>query len=206
MSRHIFKHLFAIGCVTALWACSPASNNTDVKRGSTTIVSDAVSIGGPFSLIDHDGNAVTEKDFLGRPMLVYFGFAYCPDVCPTALQRMGAAMKIAKLSNDDMQSLLITVDPERDTPEQLALYVTANGFPDGLRGLTGGIEQIETVKKNYMAMGEKVEDPDNPGSFTFNHTDFIYLMGADGKFIDIFSSSDTPQEMADQMRKYKKLE
>ena len=204
MSRHIFKRLLAASCVALVGACSPASETGGITSGPTTIVSDAVSIGGAFTLTDHDGQIVTDQSFLGTPMLIYFGFAYCPDVCPTALQRMGAAMKIAKLSSNDVQSILITVDPERDTPEQLALYVTANGFPEGLRGLTGSPEQIDAVKKIYLATGNKVEDPDNPGSFTYDHTDFIYLMGADGKFIDIFTSSDTPQEMADQLRTYKK--
>jgi len=99
---------------------------------------------------------------------------------------------------------LITVDPERDTPEKLALYVTANGFPKGLRGLTGTPEQIEAVKKIYIATGEKVDDPSNPEGFTYDHTNFMYLMGSDGIFVDIFSGMDSPREIADRLNRYKK--
>jgi protein SCO1/2 len=201
MSRKNFKRLLVTGGLVVLGACSP---QTGVKTAPNTVVSGAAEIGGAFTLIDHDGQTVTDQDFFGKPLLIYFGFAYCPDVCPTALQRMGAALKLAKMSSTDIHSVLITVDPERDTPEQLALYVTANGFPDGLRGLTGSVAQIEAVKKIYIAIGEKVDDPNDPEGFTYDHTNFIYLMGADGVFIDIFSGMDTPQEIADRLRTYKK--
>lgn len=201
MSRNFFKLLLFVGGLAALAACSPQNG---VKSAPNTVVSGAAAIGGSFTLTDHEGQTVTDQDYLGKPMLIYFGFAYCPDVCPTALQKMGAALSLAKLGPDDLHTLFITVDPERDTPEQLALYVTANGFPEGLRGLTGSPAQIEAVKKTYIAIGEKVDDPDNPGGFTYDHTNFIYLMGADGKFVDIFSGMDTPQEIADRLRTYKK--
>lgn len=201
MSRKIFKQLLLVCGLVAVSACSPENS---VKPASNTVVSGAAAIGGAFTLIDHEGQTVTDQTYLGKPMLIYFGFAYCPDVCPTALQKMGAALSISKMDPDSFHSLFITVDPERDTPEQLALYVTANGFPKSLRGLTGSAEQIETVKRIYIAIGEKVDDPDNPEGFTFDHTNFIYLMGADGKFVDIFSGLDTPKEISERLVAYKK--
>ena len=201
MSRNIFKRLVLVFALVAFGACS---QERDVQTAPNTVVSGEALIGGDFTLIDHEGRTVTDQDFLGKPMLIYFGFAYCPDVCPTALQRMGAALDLAKMLTADIQPILITVDPERDTPERLALYVTANGFPPGLRGLTGSPEQIEAVKKVYFAIGEKVDDPDNSEGFTYDHTNFIYLMGPDGKFVDMFTSLDTPQEIADRLVVHKK--
>ena len=201
MSRTIFKHLLLATGLIALGACSP---DNSVKQAPNTVVSGAAAIGGEFTLTDHEGNTVSEKTYLGKPTLIYFGFAYCPDICPTALQKMGAAIAMSKINPDEINTILITVDPERDTPEKLALYVTANGFPTGLRGLTGTPEQIEAAKKIYIAIGEKVEDPSNPDGFTYDHTNFIYLMGSDGVFVDIFSGSDTPKEIADRIRTYKK--
>lgn len=201
MSRKIFNPVMIGLCALVLGACSPAGGG---QSATNTVVSGEANIGGTFTLTDHEGQTVTDQTFLGKPMLIYFGFAYCPDVCPTSLQKLGAALTLSKLDPDMFHSLLITVDPERDTPEQLALYVTANGFPKGLRGLTGTQEQIDVAKKAYIAIGQKVDDPDTPGGFTYDHTNFIYLMGADGKFVDIFSGLDTPQEIAERLKTYKK--
>ena len=201
MSRNIFKRLLLVSSAIAFGACSPEGG---VKSAPNTIVSGEALIGGSFTLTDHEGQIVTDQDYLGKPTLIYFGFTYCPDICPTALQKMGAALTISKLKPDSFHVLFISVDPERDTPEQLALYVTANGFPKGLRGLTGSAAQIEAVKKTYIATGQRVDDPDNPEEFSYDHTNFIYLMGADGKFVDIFSGLDTPQEIAARLRSYKK--
>jgi len=201
MSRKILKHMLLATGLVAFSACSPESG---IKQAPNTVVSGAAAIGGEFTLTDHEGNTVTDQTYLGKPTLIYFGFAYCPDICPTALQKMGAALALSKIDAQDVTTLLITVDPERDTPEKLALYVTANGFPKGLRGLTGTSEQIEAAKKIYIATGEKVEDPSNPDGFTYDHTNFVYLMGADGIFVDIFSGMDSPKEIADRLKRYKK--
>jgi len=200
MSRNFLRPL-AAGILMLATACGPEAS---IQSGQNTVVSGTANIGGPFSLVDHSGNPVTDADYLGTPLLIYFGFAYCPDVCPTSLQKLGAALALPGVDKTGFQPILITVDPERDTPAQLALYVTAPGFPKNLIGLTGTQEQIDAVKKSYAAMGVKVEDPESSGGFTFDHTNFIYLMGADGKFVDIFSGSDTPQEIADRLIGYKK--
>ena len=183
-------------------ACAP--DQTSAPQQRSTVIAGGPSIGGPFSLVNQDGKAVTEADFLGKPQLIYFGFAFCPDVCPTALQQMGAAYAIAGDAAKDVQPIFITVDAERDTPEQLALYVTASGFPEGLTGLTGTAEQIEAVKKGYAVYAEKVSDPSSAAGFTYDHSSIIYFMDEKGGLIDVFTHGDTPGEIAQRMTEYVK--
>lgn len=205
MSRNIFKKLVVPASVAllAIMATGCGDNRT-AQSGGVTAVSGKAAIGGAFSLTDHTGRAATHEDFFGKPQLVYFGFAFCPDVCPTALQQMGAALELSGRAAQHYQPLFITVDAERDTPEKLALYVTASGFPKNLIGLTGTAEQIEDVKKVFSVYGKKVEDPASAAGFTFDHTSIIYLMDAKGEFVDAFSSTDTPDKIAARLISYKK--
>ncbi len=102
------------------------------------------------------------------------------------------------------QPIFITIDPERDTPEQLALFVTANGFPKGLIGLTGSKEQIDAAKKMFAVYGQKVDDPSSAAGFTYDHSSIVYLMDKRGEFVDLFSHNTAPQQMADRLIAYKK--
>ena len=201
MSRIFLRALLGALAVTSLTACGPSQPGTS---GPVTAVSGTVTIGGPFSLIDHNGKAVTEADFLGKPQLIFFGFAFCPDVCPTALQQMGAALELAGAAADYYQPIFITIDAERDTPEKLALYVTANGFPKNLVGLTGSVAQIEAAKKTFAVYGKKAEDPSSAAGFTYDHTSMIYMMDEKGEFLDVFPHSATPRQIADRLVSYKK--
>ena len=201
MSRIFLRTLMSTLAVLGFAACGPSQPGTS---GPVTAVSGSAAIGGPFSLIDHHGKPVTEADFLGTPQLIYFGFAFCPDVCPTALQQMGAALELAGPAADHYQPIFITIDAERDTPEQLALFVTANGFPKNLIGLTGSKEQIGAAKKTFAVYGQKVEDSSSAAGFTYDHTSMIYLMDAKGEFVDVFTHGVTPQQIADRLISYKK--
>lgn len=206
MSRFFLKTVLTSVIVsTSLLACGPQDIATS---GQNTVVSGKAAIGGAYTLVDHTGKTVTDQDYLGRPQLIYFGYAYCPDVCPTALQQMGAALYLAENKMPDLknfyQPLFITIDAERDTPEQMALYVTANGFPKGLIGLTGSVEQLKQAQKAYAVIGEKIEDSTNPDGYTYDHSSLIYLMDEKGEFIDIFTHADTPQKIADRLIAYKK--
>ena len=110
----------------------------EAPRQAGVRISGEANIGGPFTLVDQTGATVTEADFRGKAMLIYFGYTYCPDICPFSLQVMAAALdQMEPEERERIQPLLITVDPERDTVEQLAQYVTSPAFPDGLVGLTG---------------------------------------------------------------------
>ncbi|CAH1681035.1 SCO family protein [Bosea sp. 47.2.35] len=148
-----------------------------VTAESRSNISTPVDIGGPFSLTDHRGKAVTDKDFVGKPMAVFFGFTHCPEVCPTTLVQLGNLTKQIGQAADKLQILFITVDPERDTPEQMALYLES--FDPRVVGLSGTREQVEAALKAYKAYAKKVP---TDGSYTMDHTASVYLMNADGSF------------------------
>ena len=162
-------------------------------------------LAGPFTLVDETGAEVTEAELLGKPHLVYFGFAYCPDVCPTSLQKLGAAQTLLGKAGDDVGYVLITVDPERDTVEKIAQYVSFEPFPKGLRGFTGSVDQIEKAEAAYKITAIKSDFDGGPveeGStdYTVNHSDIIYFMDENGKFADFFSTRSTPQDIAVRVR------
>lgn len=189
----------------AIAACQADDPDAAGVSGKTVTSTGTATIGGPFTLIDETGAVVTEADLLGQPHLIYFGFAYCPDICPTALQKLGAAQQLMGRAGDDVGYILITVDPERDTADQLALYVKADPFPKGLRGFTGSVDQASKAQSAYKISPTKSSFDGGPveeGSddYTVNHTDIIYFMGADGKFIDFFSPRSTPQDIAVRVR------
>lgn len=206
MLKNISKSVFTLGTVLTLilGGCEDANVATS---GQNTVVSGTAAIGGAYTLVDHTGKTVTDVDFHGRPQLIYFGFAFCPDICPTALQTMSAALDMASEKDTELaehyQTMLITIDPERDTPAQLALYVTANGFPKNLVGLTGSPEQIKAVKKTFAVIGNKVEDPSSATGYTYDHSSLIYLMDEKGEFVDVFTHGDTPLDIANRLLSYK---
>ncbi len=173
-------------------------------RSGPVVVSGDAQIGGPYELINHKGETVTEASFLGRPQLIYFGFSYCPDVCPTALQQMAIALDEVDPDGTYFQPILISVDPERDTPESLAQYVSASSFPTGLVGLTGSKEQIEAAKLAYKVYSAKVEDPELTGGYTIDHASLVFLMDENGKFADVFTHNATTADMARRLADFKK--
>ena len=197
--------IIAILASAALIGCRAENPNAAGVSGKTVVSTGTASIGGAFELIDDKGQTVTEAALIGKPHLIYFGFAYCPDICPTSLSKLGAAQTLLREAGDDVGYVLITVDPERDTVEQIAEYVTYEPFPKGLRGFTGSVAQIEVAQAAYKITATKSTfdgEPVAPGStdYTVNHSDIIYFMGADGKFADFFSARSTPQDIAVRVR------
>jgi protein SCO1/2 len=156
------------------------------------------AIGGPFELIDQYGRTVTDKDFRGRPMLIYFGFAYCPDICPTSLARNAAALDLLGKQGEAIQPILITVDPERDTPELLKRY--AEAFDPRLIALTGSPEQIAAVAKAYRVFYKKVEEGRGPGDYLIDHSAFTYLIDGDGHFRQFFRHDLSAEAMSERLR------
>lgn len=202
IALNVTMSLFA---ASALWGCQGDRSAEAGVSGKTVVSHGTASIGGAFTLVDDKGAQVTEADLLGKPHLIYFGFAYCPDICPTALQKLGAAQQLMGDAGDDVGYVLITVDPERDTVEKIAQYVCFEPFPSGLRGFTGSVEQIDVAKAAYKLTTYKTTfdgEPVEPGDedYTVNHSDIIYLMGSDGKFADFFSARSTPREIAVRVR------
>lgn len=164
-----------------------------------------VSIGGAFTLVDQHGKTVTDKDFAGNYMLLFFGYTYCPDVCPTELQKMSRVMEL--LGEDKaakIQPVFISVDPERDDPQTVKDYV--GNFHDRLIGLTGSQEQIDAVKKAYKVYSSKVEmegmDADN---YMMNHSSFMYLMSPDGANVALYPAKDTAEQVAEDIKEKIKL-
>jgi len=154
-------------------------------------------IGGPISLINQDGERVTEADFRGAPTLVYFGFTYCPDVCPMSLVTIDRALDLMPDGvGEDLQTVLISIDPERDTPEAMKSYVASDAFPEGLQGLTGSAGEIDAAAKAFRAGYSRVDDPGSTAGYTMDHTSIIYLMDGDWSLKTFFTHEDTAESMA----------
>lgn len=167
------------------------------QGGRATVAASAVPIGGPFTLVDQDGRTVTQADFAGRWMLVYFGYTYCPDVCPLGLTTIAEALdEVPEPQRDRIVPVLVTVDPERDTPEVLKEYVAA--FGPQFKGLTGTPEQVAAALKTWRVYSRKAEvQPD--GSYLVDHSTFTYLMDPSGAYASHFSHGVTPEEMAERL-------
>ena len=157
------------------------------------------TIGGPFALIDQHGKRRTDADFRGKLMLVYFGFTQCPDVCPMDLQQIGLALDMLGPPGEAVQPLFITLDPARDTPEQLAAYVPA--FHPRLVGLGGSPEAVAQAARGYRIRFKKVATG-SAGDYTIAHATAIYLMDRDGKYVTFFPPSTPASRMARLIRPY----
>jgi protein SCO1/2 len=150
------------------------------------------SVGGPFTLVDQDGAVVTEQDFAGRLMLVYFGYTFCPDVCPTTLQTMSVAMEQLGDDAKDVAFVFVTLDPKRDTVAQMKRYVDL--FEPGPVGLTGSDEQVAAAAKAYRVYYNANDEQGD--DYLVDHSSFIYLMDREGRYLSHFGPTATPEEMA----------
>ena len=137
------------------------------------------AVGGPFILTNQDGQVVDQSILKDKWTLVFFGFTYCPDYCPTTLGVLNAVQERMGDKAKDLQILFVSIDPERDTPQMLKDYLSSDGFPDGVIGLTGTPEQVAQVAREYRAFYQKVGEGEG---YTMNHSLTVYLMGPDGRF------------------------
>jgi len=169
------------------------------RGGENGAVIGQAQVGGPFELVDGEGRPVTDEDFRGDYMLVYFGFTYCPDVCPTELQNMSRALEVLGDEAEAVRPVFITVDPERDTPEVMESYV--ENFHPRMVGLTGSPEQIEKAAKAYRVYYKKAES-ESASEYLMDHTSIVYLMGPEGEFLRHFSYGTSPEDMAQGIRSY----
>ncbi|WP_426027110.1 SCO family protein [Brevundimonas sp. TWP2-3-4b2] len=151
------------------------------------------SVGGPFQLVNQDGQAVDQTLLDGKWSLVFFGFTYCPDYCPTTLTALEATKQQMGDRAKDIQIVFVTVDPERDTPQALKDYLSSDGFPRGVIGLTGTPAQIRTAADAYRAFYQKVGEGD---AYTMNHSLTVYLMGPDGRFRSAIAHDLGPERAA----------
>lgn len=174
----------ALGAFIGVWSLNGLHGSFATRPPGQVSVG-AAKIGGPFELVDQTGKRRTDMDFRGRYMLVFFGFLYCPDVCPATLQVVTEAMERLGSKQERITPIFISVDPERDTPKALAAYLA--NFSPRLVGLTGSPEQIKGAAKVYRAFFKKVANDQLPDSYTVDHSTILYLMGPDGRYVTHFT-------------------
>ena len=165
------------------------------------VITGRADVGGPFRLIDHTGKTVTEADFRGRYMLIYFGYSFCPDVCPTTLAVMAQALEKLGSKSQRIVPILVTIDPERDTPQVLADYIKA--FGPTFVGLTGSVEAIKDAEKKFRVYAvKKPLDPSkgSGGNYGVDHSSVLYLMGPDGKLVNFYDEAVSPDDLAKDLR------
>ena len=155
-------------------------------------------IGGPFTLTDPTGKRRSDSEFRGRLMIVYFGYTFCPDVCPADLMAITQALDALGSAAEAVQPVFITVDPERDT-KVLGEYIAA--FHHSFVGLTGSSDEIRKVANSYKAFYAKVPDP-RGGDYSIDHTGVIYLMGRNGEYLGFMPPQTSPERLTEILRKY----
>jgi len=161
--------------------------------------SSTAAIGGPFVLVDQNGRTVTDADFRGKVMVIYFGYTFCPDLCPTTLATLTEALdRLDPGERSKVAPVFITIDPERDTPARMAAYVGA--FSPALIGLTGSQDQIAKVEKAYHVYARKA-DLGN-GEYGMDHSSVLYVMGRDGRYLDHLDPAATAESLASDIRKF----
>jgi cytochrome oxidase Cu insertion factor (SCO1/SenC/PrrC family) len=156
-------------------------------------------VGGTFTLKDSSGKTVTDQDFRGKYMLVFFGYTSCPDICPAGLQLMAGALEKLGPKAERITPIFISVDPARDTPEKLGSYV--KNFDPRLVGLTGTPDEIAAVAKAYKVYYAKVANKDKPDDYTMDHTSIMYVMNPAGEFVTHFTPQTSVDDMAAKLAK-----
>ncbi len=191
----------ALLAALALAACSPSAPDTSAAPATPPLV--GARIGGPFTLVDQDGQQVSDRRFAGQYRIMYFGYTFCPDVCPTDMQTIGGAMKLLEASDPALAArvvpIFVTVDPTRDTPAVVKQFVTA--FHPRIVGLTGSPAAIETVKKEFAIFSAK-GDAAPGGGYLVNHSRQAYLMDPDGKPLALLPQDKGPQALADDIKRW----
>ncbi len=193
-----------VGVVVVAFVIVLAGSEYFAKRdadGTTTSTSSGPTVGGPFELVNHKGEVVTDKTFQGGYMMVFFGYTYCPDVCPTVLSDIASVLDIlGDEKGGKITPIMISVDPARDTPEHLAEYVSF--FHPRTVGLTGTEEQVKAAARAYRVY-YSINKPlsDDPLDYLVDHTSIVYLMGPDGKLVTHFSHGTTPEVIAERLGK-----
>ena len=194
----------SVSCIWLALACvvfsAPIAANETAEPSATELIEGLLSgrapVGGPFELTDQTGHRRTDADFQGKLVVLYFGYTYCPDVCPTELQSISLALDKLGAAATTVQPLFITVDPERDTPARLADFVSS--FHPRLIGLTGSPAEIRKTAIAYRTFFAKsVTTADN---YAVDHTGFVYLLGKDGRYVGFLPPGLAPEAIADAIR------
>jgi protein SCO1/2 len=188
--------ILSVGCLSTPPGAQPSSERSAAEL-MDAVMWNREPIGGPFALTDQNGMRRTDADFRGKLMLVYFGFTYCPDVCPTDLLQMALAVDQLGQAGEMVQPVFITVDPERDTPEHLKHYMPL--FHPRFVGLTGDAIAIQAAARAYRVYYKKVEWGDR-SDYTVDHSAFIYLVGRDGEYLGFFPPGASAERLVEILR------
>jgi protein SCO1/2 len=182
-----FAASLVVGLALMLWAL-----------GGLRTVAAPSAIGGPFQLTDQTGQTVTDKNLLGKPTVIFFGFTHCPDVCPTELFELSEVLRAMGKDADRVNAYFVSVDPERDTAAAMKDYLSS--FDPHLKGLTGDPAAVAKIIGEYRVYAKKV--PLKDGDYTMDHTALVYLMDRDGKFVAPFNLKQSPQQAAADLQHY----
>ncbi len=199
-------HVFFMQLVVATFVVAGLSH-LEVKAASDATAPPFASLfGGPFELVDQDGQPKSDKDFRGKFMLIYFGYVNCPAICPANLQQMAVALEQLGAAGKKIQPIFISLDPARDTPAKLKEFVA--NFGSDFIGLTGTEAQIKSVSKAYKAIRRKVTLPEQESEddYLVFHSTLMLFMDTKGKFLTLFPHNTRGIEMAKRMRKYLKAQ
>ena len=192
----------ALFLIASLWFCCGVVLAADEQPSATEMMEDLMygrgSVGGPFTLTDQNGQKRSDSEFRGKLMIVYFGYTFCPDVCPADLMAITQALDALGAAAEGIQPVFITVDPERDTT-LLKDYVAA--FHPSLIGLTGSAEEIRKVANSYKAYYRQVPG-ERKGEYSIDHAGILYLMGRNGKYLGFLPPQTAPEKLTEVLRKY----
>ena len=196
MSAGLKKVLIAASVAIVLGSAFAAWRYFGAKQTAAPFEGTNVTFGGPFKLVDHNGRATTNQQFLGQYLIVFFGYTSCPAVCPTTLLTISQALDQVGSEATLVQPLFVSVDPERDTPKVLAEYVAQ--FDKRILGLTGSAAEIANVARAFHVYYRKI--PDDHGGYDIEHTATIYVMGPDGEFLMLIPPEASSQRIAMLLR------
>lgn len=175
----IRPHHVGLAAMTAIAVIAAGIGISGAFVGSSPLVTGRAAIGGPFTLVDDAGAPVTQATLAGKPSVIYFGYTFCPEVCPTTLSDLSRWISQLGPDADKLNYVFVSIDPERDTPKVMHEYVSS--FDKHIRGFTGTPAQIAKIAKEYRVYYARI--PSKDGGYLMNHTALLYLMDAHGSFV-----------------------
>jgi protein SCO1/2 len=190
MSRRLLVILALLAVLFAVFTGLAVRKGVLAGRGAGQ---QTAAIGGPFQLVDQTGRKVDQRVLKGKWSAVFFGYTFCPDACPTTMFALGQAQKLLGAKADRFQTVFISVDPARDTPKQLASFLSTDAFPKGAIGLTGTPAQVDRAAKAYHVYYQAVG---SGSAYTVNHSTVTYLMNPQGRFACLLPYDAQPQQIA----------
>ncbi len=188
--------VIGLGAIAAVTTFTLGQRATEIDCGGTAI---GGSIGGPFTLVDDTGATVTDEDVITAPTVIYFGYTFCPDICPMDTQRNAFAIEELEDRGIIANALFISIDPARDTPEVVGAF--GHGFHERMQGLTGSEDQVSAAAQAYRVFYSK-DDSGDSDFYLMNHSTFSYFVTPESGFVDVFSRETTPEDMADRVACY----